>query len=422
MIAFYLSDDESGMLTGNIVDYDQSVHGAGDAPVPSPEETPGMTAHSGAAGSHDARRRPDRQDARRADRPPGAGLDLAIVQDVNGDAAAAVGEQLGVPHTTDVDAVLGSDDVDAVAICRSTDTHVPFMIAAAERRQGDLLREADLARPRQGRRGAGDRRARPACRSRSGSIAASTPPTRRCATRSSSGALGDVHLVRITSRDPAPPPIAYIKVSGGIFLDMTIHDFDMARFVTGSEVVEVYAQGAVRVDPAIGEAGDVDTAVVMLRHENGCITTIDNSRQAVYGYDQRVEAFGSGGMAASDNPLTHTGMRRSAAGTSAPPIPYFFLDRYIPSYVEEWKAFVAYVDGGGPSPVTANDGRAPLVIGLAAWRSVRENRPVRHRRDHLTHIHRTCLLHRACRFVWSRQNGWGGWVRGRGTSRSSRRR
>ena len=191
------------------------------------------------------------------------------------------------------------------------------------------------------------------------------------------GSVGDLHIVRITSRDPAPPPIAYIKVSGGLFLDMMIHDFDMARFVTGSEVIDVYAQAAVRVDPAIGEAGDVDTAVVMLRHENGCITTIDNSRQAVYGYDQRVEAFGSGGMAASENPLTHTGMRRSAAGTISQTIPYFFLDRYIPSYIEEWKAFVGYIADGGPSPVSAEDGRAPLVIGLAAWKSYREGRPVR---------------------------------------------
>jgi myo-inositol 2-dehydrogenase/D-chiro-inositol 1-dehydrogenase len=184
-------------------------------------------------------------------------------------------------------------------------------------------------------------------------------------------------MVRITSRDPAPPPIPYIEVSGGIFLDMMIHDFDMARFVTGSEVVEVYAQGAVRIDPAIGAAGDLDTAVVMLRHENDCITTIDNSRQAVYGYDQRVEAFGSAGLAASENQLTHTGMRRSAAGSIGSTIPYFFLDRYIPSYVEEWKAFVAYVANGGDSPVSANDGRAPLVIGLAAWKSFREGRPVR---------------------------------------------
>jgi myo-inositol 2-dehydrogenase/D-chiro-inositol 1-dehydrogenase len=191
------------------------------------------------------------------------------------------------------------------------------------------------------------------------------------------GSVGDLHIVRITSRDPAPPPIAYIKVSGGLFLDMMIHDFDMARFITGSEVVDVFAQAAVRVDPAIGEAGDVDTAVVMLRHENGCITTIDNSRQAVYGYDQRVEAFGSGGMAASENPLTHTGIRRSAAGTISQTVPYFFLDRYIPSYVEEWKAFAAYVTDGGASPVSANDGRAPLVIGLAAWKSYHEGRLVR---------------------------------------------
>ena len=112
------------------------------------------------------------------------------------------------------------------------------------------------------------------------------------------GRVGDPHLVRITSRDPAPPPLAYVRVSGGIFLDMTIHDFDMARYVTGTEVVEVYARGAVRVDPAFGEAGDVDTAMIMLVHENGCMTTIDNSRRAVYGYDQRVEVFGSEGMAA----------------------------------------------------------------------------------------------------------------------------
>ena len=115
----------------------------------------------------------------------------------------------------------------------------------------------------------------------------------------------------------------------------------------------------------------------MLRHDNGCITTIDNSRQAVYGYDQRVEAFGSGGLAASENPLNHTGIRRSAAGTISQTIPYFFLDRYIPSYVEEWKAFVAYIADGGPSPVSANDGRAPLVIGLAAGKSYHEGRVVR---------------------------------------------
>ena len=158
---------------------------------------------------------------------------------------------------------------------------------------------------------------------------------------------------------------------------MTIHDFDMARFVVGSEVVEVYARGAVRVDPGFADAGDVDTAVVVLEHENGCLTTIDNSRQARYGYDQRVEVFGSLGVAASGNPLAHTAAVRTAAGSHEATLPYFYLERYTPSYVHEWQAFVSAVTTGATPPVTTEDARAPLVIGLAAWRSVRERRPVR---------------------------------------------
>ena len=158
---------------------------------------------------------------------------------------------------------------------------------------------------------------------------------------------------------------------------MTIHDFDMARFVTGSEVEEVYATGAVMVDPAIGEAGDLDTFVLVLTHANGAITTIDNSRQAVYGYDQRVEVFGAAGLVASENPAVTTTVLRDAAGSRGSTIPYFFLDRYIPSYLAEWADFVAMVRDGAPSPVTVDDGRAPLIIGLAAWKSVREGRPVR---------------------------------------------
>ena len=191
------------------------------------------------------------------------------------------------------------------------------------------------------------------------------------------GEIGEPHILHIMSRDPSPPPIDYIKVSGGIFLDMTIHDFDMARFVTGSEVEEVYATGAVMVDPAIGEAGDLDTVVLVLTHTNGAITTIDNSRQAVYGYDQRVEVFGAAGLVASENPSVTTTVLRDAAGSRGSTIPYFFLDRYIPSYLAEWADFVAMVRDGAPSPVTVDDGRAPLVIGLAAWKSVREGRPVR---------------------------------------------
>ncbi len=304
------------------------------------------------------------------------GASLVFVQDVNGAAAEAVGTELGVPFTTSVDVVVGSDSVDAVAICSSTDTHVELLIAAARAGKAifcekpvslDLAKVDDalaiVAESGVPLQIGFNRRFDPAHASVRDAVI--------------SGAVGDVHLVRITSRDPAPPPIEYVKVSGGLFCDMTIHDFDMARFVTGSEVTEVFAKAAVRVDPAIGEAGDVDTAVVVLTHANGAITTIDNSRQAVYGYDQRVEAFGSGGLASSENPLQHTGSRRSAAGTVGATIPYFFLDRYIPSYLHEWNAFVAYVANGGESPVSALDGRAPLVIGLAAKKSVAEGRVVK---------------------------------------------
>ena len=183
--------------------------------------------------------------------------------------------------------------------------------------------------------------------------------------------------MRISSRDPAPPPLAYVKVSGGIFLDMTIHDFDMARYVAGSEVVEVFARGAVSVDPGFAEAGDVDTALVTLVHENGCLTAIDNSRQAVYGFDQRVEVFGSerngrvGEPARAHRGRAHRG--RNAAADAA-----VLLPRALRA---ELPARVGGVPRGAVAPaqappVTAADARAPLVIGLAAWRSLREHRPV----------------------------------------------
>jgi myo-inositol 2-dehydrogenase / D-chiro-inositol 1-dehydrogenase len=151
----------------------------------------------------------------------------------------------------------------------------------------------------------------------------------------------------------------------------------MARFVTGSDVVEVFARGALRIEPSFAEAGDIDTALVTLVHEDGCLTAIDNSRRAAYGYDQRVEVFGSAGMAVSENPRAYTGSVLTAAGERRPPNPYFFLERYLPSYVREWEAFVEAVKTGATSPVSTVDARAPLVIGLAAGRSLREGRPVR---------------------------------------------
>lgn len=302
------------------------------------------------------------------------GAHLASVADALPSVALEVAGPLGVPARS-VDDALAAADTDAVAICSSTDTHADLIVAAAAAGKAIFcekpisldLRSVDRAVAAADAAGVllmvgFNRRFDPAHNAVRQAVA--------------SGEVGDPHLVRITSRDPAPPPLSYIAVSGGIFLDMTIHDFDMARFVTGSDVVEVYAQGAVRIEPAIGEAGDVDTAVVTLRHANGCLTTIDNSRRAVYGFDQRVEVFGSLGMAASENPPSHTTVVSTVSGTHRPRLPYFFLDRYTPSYIHEWTAFIAAVRSGAPSPVSGRDARAPLEIGLAAWRSVRERRPV----------------------------------------------
>lgn len=304
------------------------------------------------------------------------GATVSAVYDVATQAAKEVAQALGARVAVSPADLIDADDVDAVAICSSTDTHIDLLVATSAAGKPTFIEKPlslDLAEVDRGLAAA-----------ESAGISVQVgfnrrfdPSHRLVADRVAAGDVGEVHLVRITSRDPAPPPISYIEVSGGIFLDMTIHDFDMARFVTGSDVVEVYATGGVKVDPAIGAADDLDTVVIVMTHANGVITTIDNSRQAVYGYDQRVEVFGSAGMVASENPLTTTTVFRGVEGAQASTIPYFFLDRYIPSYLAEWSAFVDMVRGGAPSPVTLADGRAPLVIGLAARQSIRDNRPVR---------------------------------------------
>ena len=310
-----------------------------------------------------------------AHRIPGASL--GPVYDAYEPSAVSAADELGVTIAASVEEILAGD-VDAVAICSSTDSHAELMQAAARAGKAIFCEKpvsldlAELDRALAIVQAAGvpfqigfNRRFDPAHASVAEAVAA--------------GTIGDVHLVRISSRDPEPPPPDYVKTSGGIFLDMTIHDFDMARFVTGSEVVEVFARGAVRIDESFTQSRDLDTAVVTLVHENGCLTVIDNSRRAAYGFDQRVEAFGSEGMAASENPLAHTGVLRTVQGTRRPALaggPGFFSERYLPSYEREWLAFVGAVQGGSPPPVSVRDARAPLVIGLAAWRSVREQRPV----------------------------------------------
>jgi myo-inositol 2-dehydrogenase/D-chiro-inositol 1-dehydrogenase len=190
------------------------------------------------------------------------------------------------------------------------------------------------------------------------------------------GGIGQVHLVKITSRDPAPPPPAYVAASGGIFLDMMIHDFDMARFQAGSEITEVFAAGAVLVDPEIGEAGDVDTALVTLRFANGAIGVIDNSRKAVYGYDQRVEVFGSKGAATAGNDLPNTVRLYTEGGVREEKPLYFFLERYKQAFIDEMVSFTEAVRDNKPAAVTGEDGLEDMYAALAAGKSLREKRPV----------------------------------------------
>ncbi len=303
-----------------------------------------------------------------------SGAEVVGVFDVVAAAADAVAADLGVAAYTSLSDAIAAD-ADAVAICTPTDAHVDHMIAAAEAGRAIFCEKpisldvAEVDRGLAAVEAAGvplhigfNRRFDPSHKAVADAVA--------------NNAVGDVSLVRITSRDPGPPPISYIAGSGGLFSDMTIHDFDMARYVTGSEVEQVYAVGAVRVDPAIGEAGDIDTAVVVLTHANGAITTIDNSRRAEYGYDQRVEAFGNKGMAASDNHHNHNATVATDGGYHHPPLQNFFLERYTASYLDQWAAFIDAVERQGPMPVTGADGRAPLLMAMAAKRSMDEGRPV----------------------------------------------
>ena len=191
------------------------------------------------------------------------------------------------------------------------------------------------------------------------------------------GSIGDVHVVKITSRDPDAPSLDYVKVSGGIFLDMTNHDFDMVRYLSGADVVEIYANGACLVNPAIAECGDIDTAVITMKLSNGALAVIDNSRRAEYGYDQRAEVFGSKGQVAVTNDSQSTAVISNGAGVTAEKPLYFFLERYMASFSKEVSLFCNAVEGRGEVPVDINDGLQPVLIAKAAKKSLEEGRPVK---------------------------------------------
>ncbi len=302
---------------------------------------------------------------------------LVAVSDIFLDAAKQCAADFQIPSAyNDHRRILEDETITAVVICSSTDTHAPFISEAAEAGK-HIFCEKPIAHDLQKIDQALEAVSRNNVKLQIGFNRRFDPNFKQARDLIAAGEIGTPHIVHIISRDPSPPPLDYIKISGGIFLDQTIHDFDMARFLIDSEVEEIYAAGGVMVDPAIGEAGDIDTAVITLRYANGVIGTIDNSRQAVYGYDQRMEIFGSAGSVMVGNDTPHRAVLSNTGGVHAALPLHFFLERYMDSYLFEMKAFIEAIQQDKTPSVTGIDGRIPVVMGLAAWKSYRENRPVK---------------------------------------------
>lgn len=286
-------------------------------------------------------------------------------------------KKCGVANVTkDARDIFNDKEIEAVIICSSTDTHAKYIIEAARAGKHIFCEKPidyDLKKVHeaiQAAKDAGVKLQIGFCRRFDHNHHGVYEVVR-------SGRIGEVHMVKISSRDPQPPSIDYVKVSGGIFYDMMIHDFDMARYLAGAEVTEVHAVGSVLVDPKIGEAGDVDTAVVTLKFENGAVGTIDNSRKAVYGYDQRVEVFGSKGCVKNENDVPNTVVVCDEQRTSSENTYKIMWDRYTGAFVAEIQAFAEAVQQDTEPAVTGMDGLYPVLMAAAATKSLKEGRPVK---------------------------------------------
>ncbi len=302
--------------------------------------------------------------------------EVIAVSDIYVESAKKLAEEMSIPnYYQDYHEILNDPAVDAVLICSSTDTHAQIACeAAAAGKHIFCEKPVDLTVSKikqviEAVDKAGVKLQIGFNRRYDHNFA----EVKRLADE---GRIGKIETIKITSRDPEPPAIAYVKVSGGIFLDMTVHDFDMARFI-GGEVEEVYANATVLVDDEIGKAGDVDTALVSLKFKSGAIGVIDNCRQAAYGYDQRLEVFGSKAQAsaANDTP-TNVSIIDANSNQSDKPM-YFFLERYMQAYTNEMAEFIDCVVNDKPIRTTAADGLEALRLGLAAKKSVAEHRPVK---------------------------------------------
>lgn len=286
-------------------------------------------------------------------------------------------KKMGVKAVTkDYKEVLADPEIDAVLICSSTDTHSPISVEAIQAGKHVFCEKPidhDVTKIKE----VMDVLKNSKMKYQIGFNRRFDHNFEAAQKAVADGKIGDPHIIKITSRDPEPPCAEYVKVSGGMFLDMTIHDFDMVRFLAGCNAEEVYVEAAVLVDPAIGEAGDVDTAVITLKMENGAIAVIDNSRKAVYGYDQRAEVFGSKGMVAVTNDSSSSAVISNAEGVTGEKPLYFFLERYMEAYAKEIKCFIEAIENDTDTPLGVMDGLYPVLMGLAAKKSLEEHRPVK---------------------------------------------
>ncbi len=292
------------------------------------------------------------------------------------DESKAIADEFNVPvFVKTFDELLAVPDLDAVVICSPTDTHADYVVKAA--RAGKQIfceKPLDLSLERV-------QEVLGVVKETGVSLMLGfnrrfDPEFKKIKALVESDAVGDPQIIKITSRDPGPPPISYIKVSGGMFLDMTIHDFDMARYISGKKVKEVFAKATVKVDPEIGQAGDVDTAVITLTFEDDSMAVIDNCRKAAYGYDQRLEVFGSKGMVQAENNFPNNHKLYTETGVSGDLPLHFFLERYDASYNQEIREFIDALVSGSAMPVDGEDGLISIAMGLAAKKSLEENRPV----------------------------------------------
>ncbi len=301
----------------------------------------------------------------------------AIADPFMNEQTIAWAKEMGINEIyTDYHKILEDKDIEIVLICSSTDTHSKISLEAIEAGK-HIFCEKPIDHDVNKIKEVMDALAKSNVKYQVGFNRRFDHNFMAAREAVKAGKIGDLNILKICSRDPGAPPVSYIKVSGGIFLDMTIHDFDMVRFMSGDEVEEVYAIGGVLVDPAIGEAGDIDTAIITLKLKSGALAVIDNCRRATYGYDQRVEAFGSLGQVAIGNDTDSLAVISNADGVTAEKPKLFFLERYMGAYTAEVNSFIQAVENDTPTEVNVVDGLKPVLIGLAAKLSLKENRPVK---------------------------------------------